>query len=141
MTMPNNDIMKQSMIKKIFIVDDDPFWTAVLSEILRSLDYTNISTFRNGEECIQNLHLNPQLVFLDYQMEDMDGIEVLRQIKEYYPGIGVVFCTAHEDLSVAVDAISNGSFEYLLKVNSNKREVETIIDQMKEEQVFADKIY
>jgi len=133
--------MKQSIVKKTFIVDDDPFWTAVLSEILKSLGYSNISTFKNGEECIANLHLNPHLVFLDYQMEDMDGIEVLRQIKEYYPGIGVVFCTAHENLSVAVDAIRNGSFEYLLKANCNQKEVEAIIEQMKEEQVFADRIY
>jgi len=141
MTMPNINIMKQQITKKTFIVDDDPFWTAILSEILQSLGYTNISTFKNGEECIKHLHLNPHLVFLDHQMEDMDGIEVLRQIKEYYPGIGVVFCTAHENLSVAVEAIRYGSFEYLLKANSNRREVETIISQMKEAQVFADRIY
>lgn len=139
--MPNRNIMKQEIKKKTFIVDDDPFWTAILVEILQSLGYTNISTFKNGEECISHLHLNPHLVFLDHQMEDMDGLEVLRQIKEYYPGIGVVFCTAHENLSVAVEAIRYGSFEYLLKANSNRREVETIISQMKEAQVFADRIY
>lgn len=139
--MPNTIMMKQQITKKTFIVDDDPFWTAILVETLESLGYTNISTYKNGEECIKHLHLNPHLVFLDHQMEDMDGIEVLRQIKEYYPGIGVVFCTAHENLSVAVEAIRYGSFEYLLKANSNRREVETIINQMQEAQVFADRIY
>ncbi|HEX4957767.1 MAG TPA: response regulator [Lacibacter sp.] len=133
--------MKSQNKKKTFIVDDDPFWTAILTEILTELGYTNIINFSNGKDCINHLHLNPNLVFLDYQMEDMDGIEVLQKVKEYFPGIGVVFCTAHEDLSVAVNAIKFGSFDYLLKSNANKKEVATIISQMSEQQVFADKIY
>jgi DNA-binding NtrC family response regulator len=80
---------------------------------------------------VDHLHLNPQQIFLDYQMDDMDGLEVLQKVKSYYPGIGVVFCTAHEDLSVAVNAMEKGSFDYLLKANANIREVSSIINQMK----------
>lgn len=116
--------------KRTFIVDDDPFWTAMLSQMLTDLGFTNIVTFENGKDCINNLHLNPNLVFLDYQMEDMDGIEVLKKVKDYYPGIGVVFCTAHEDLSVAVDALKYGSFDYLLKENATRKEVANIIGNL-----------
>ncbi|MBS4064240.1 MAG: response regulator [Chitinophagaceae bacterium] len=133
--------MKLQTSKKTFIVDDDPFWTAILSEILTDMGYSDIVTFTNGTDCINNLHLNPVLVFLDYQMEDLDGLAVLKAIKEYFPRIGVVFCTAHEDLSVAVDAIKHGSFDYLLKSNANKKEVASILAQMKNEQVFANKVY
>jgi len=133
--------MKQQNINRIFIVDDDPFWTAILSEILTDLNYTKIETFSSGQDCIENLHLNPNLVFLDYKMEDMNGLEVLEKIKSYYPGIGVVFCTAHEDLSVAVTAMKHGSFDYLLKLNANKKEVLSIIENMGEKQVFADKVF
>jgi len=127
--------------KRIFLVDDDPFWTEMLTEILHRLGCSNITTFSNGQECIQHLHLNPVLVFLDYQMEGVDGIEVLQKIKEYYPGIGVVFCTAFEDLQVAVTAMKYGSFDYLLKANVSVKEVAAIISQMKESHVFAEKIY
>ena len=113
--------MKIQNIKRTFIVDDDPFWTAMLTQMLTDLGYENIVTFSNGKDCIDNLHLNPSLVFLDYQMEEMDGLEVLQQVKNYYPGIGVVFCTAHEDLSVAVNAMKFGSFDYLLKSNATKK--------------------
>jgi DNA-binding NtrC family response regulator len=133
--------MKKQNIRKTFIVDDDPFWTAMLTEILNELGYTNIATFSNGKDCVANLHLNPSLVFLDYQMEDMDGLEVLQKVKSYYPGIGVVFCTAYEDLSVAVNAMKNGSFDYLLKSNATKKEVASIISNMGENQIFADKVY
>ena len=132
--------MKQQNIKRIFIVDDDPYWTALLSQMLTDFGFANIETFSNGKDCINKLHLNPSLVFLDYQMEDINGLFVLKAIKEYYPGIGVVFCTAHEDLSVAVNAMKYGSFDYLLKSNANKKEVAFIISQMKEKQVFAEKV-
>ncbi len=133
--------MKQLNTKRTFIVDDDPFWTAMLKQMLTNLGYVNIITFENGTDCINNLHLNPSLVFLDYQMFDIDGLEVLKKIKSYYPGIGVVFCTAHEDISVAVDAMKYGSFDYLLKENATKKEVESIIESMGEKQVFSDKIF
>lgn len=133
--------MKIENIKKTFIVDDDPFWTAMLSQILNDLGYDHIHTFENGKDCLENLHLNPNLIFLDYQMEDMDGLEVLQKIKEYFPGIGVVFCTAHEDLNVAVNAMKHGSFDYLLKSNANKKEVALIIEQMHDRQLFSNKVY
>lgn len=136
-----NEQMKKNNINRTFIVDDDPFWTTILSEILTELNYTKINTFSSGNDCIKHLHLNPNLVFLDYKMEDMDGLEVLKKIKSYYPGIGVVFCTAHEDLSVAVNAMKNGSFDYLLKLNANKKEVASIIEHMSEQQLFADKVF
>lgn len=113
--------------KKIVIVDDDPFWTAMLIQILTDLGFTNIATFDNGATYVNNLHLNPDLVFLDYQMEDMDGLQVLQKIKSYDSATGVVFCTSYEDLGVAVDAIRYGSFDYLLKGNANKKEVSSII--------------
>ena len=133
--------MKHQDVKRTFIVDDDPFWTAMLTQILKDLGYSNIVSFDNGSDCLKNLHLNPRLVFLDYQMEDMNGLEVLQKIKDYFPGIGVVFCTAHEDLGVAVTAMKHGSFEYLLKSNATKKEVEAILTDMISNQVFADKIY
>lgn len=133
--------MKKQQIKRTFIVDDDPFWTSLLSKILTSLGYENIISFSNGKDCIDHLHLNPQLVFLDHQLDDIDGIEVLQKIKQYYPGIGVIFCTAHEDLSVAVNAMKFGSFDYLLKSNGSRQGVADIIDQMHENNCFAQKIY
>ncbi|KAA3624394.1 MAG: response regulator [Bacteroidetes bacterium] len=117
------------MNKRIFLVDDDPFWTAMLSRILTDLGYDNIYTFDNGTDCVNNLHLNPCMIFLDYKMEDVNGLEVLQQIKAYYSGMKVVFCTAHEDLSVAVSAIENGSFDYLLKDNVTPEEVSKIITE------------
>lgn len=122
--------MMQNQINKVFIVDDDPFWTNILAELLKNIGYSDIVTFDNGIDCIQNLHLNPTLIFLDYQMDEIDGIEVLQKIKNYGSETNVIFCTALEDLSVAIDAIHYGSFDYLLKSNLNKKELLAILKQI-----------
>jgi DNA-binding NtrC family response regulator len=70
-------------------------------------------------------------------MDDMNGIEVLQKIKDHFPGIGVIFCTAHEDLSIAVDAMQYGSHDYLLKGNATIKEVTTIMEMMTATQQLA----
>ena len=115
---------------RLFVVDDDPFWCAILTEILNDLGYHNVTSYYNGKDCIDHLHLNPAVVFLDKQMDGIDGIDALKEIKQYYPGINVIMCTALEDLGVAMEAIKNGSNEYLLKTNSNKKEVASIMESL-----------
>lgn len=116
--------------KKIFLVDDDPFWVAVLKQILAEIGYTNVLTFEGGEDCLVNLYLNPEVIFLDKEMQDMDGLDVLDKIKESNPSIEVVFCTSLEDLSVAIKALRSGSNDFLLKTNVNKKEVSELLEKI-----------
>ncbi len=120
--------MTQRIFKKIFIVDDDPFWTAMLYEMLTELGHHNIVTLTSGHDLMKNIYQNPCLIFLDYQMENMDGLEVLKKVKEDNPDIGVIFCTSLEDLNVAVDAMEHGSFDYLLKQNATRKELSTLLE-------------
>jgi DNA-binding NtrC family response regulator len=133
--------MIKQMNKTIFIVDDDNFWTTMLTEILTNLGYSSISSFSNGADCINELYLNPGLVFLDYQMEDMDGIKVLKKIKTYNSDIPVIFCTENKELSLAVNAMRNGSFDYLVKSNTTSQELSTIIKNMIEALVYSEKVF
>ena len=120
----NKILMKTALQKKIFIVDDDPFWNRKMVETLTNLGYTNIVSLESGEDCINNLHLNPAIIFLDYQMKAMDGLEVLRRAKDYFPGIAIVFCTANENLSLAVNAMKSGSFDFLHKQHATEEKIQ-----------------
>lgn len=133
--------MKSPTNKKIFIVDNDPFWRATLTQLLNELGYTKIFFFENGTSCVDNLQLNPGLIFLDYQLEDLDGLTVLQKIKAYFPGMGVVFCIARQDLGIAINAMKYGSFDYLLKENASEIEVTSIVNNLSQKEIFADKIY
>ncbi len=133
--------MKDQNTQKIFIVDDDPFWIELLKEILNDLGYNNIDGFESGEDCMKNINLQPSVIFLDYQMENSDGIATLKSIKEYYADICVIFTTAKEDINVAVNAMRHGSFDYLLKTNVTKKEVQSILKKVAKNDVQAGRIY
>lgn len=127
--------------RKTFIVDDDPFWAAILTQILIGLGYIDIISYSNGADCISNLHQKPELIFLDYNMGAMDGLEVLQKIKAYNSDIVVIFCTDQKEISVAVSAMKNGSFDYLVKSDCIGNDLPLTIQKMTEMRVFAEKIF
>lgn len=133
--------MKKPNDTKTFIIDDDPFWAAMLKQILVNLGYSNVTHYSNGTDCINNLYQNPGLIFLDYDLGDMNGLQVLANIKRYNADTVVVFCTSQKELQVAVTAMKSGSFDYLAKSIAPGRAVASIIHQMEQMQVFAEKIF
>ncbi|WP_026951450.1 response regulator [Algoriphagus mannitolivorans] len=122
--------MKNLQQLPVFIVDDDPFWNAILAQILEGLGFSDIHTFEDGKSCIENLKLNPGLVFLDYQLGASNGLDILKEIKSYNTGIEVVFCTALEDLEVAISAMEYGSTEYLLKAHTTEQSVLQVLQAL-----------
>ncbi|MFY7965372.1 MAG: response regulator [Chitinophagaceae bacterium] len=120
-------INKQDLI---FIVDDDLFWSNILHQLLISIGYNNIKTYENGLDCVNNLSLSPKVIFLDYQMNGKNGLEVLKEINTQANNFKIIFCTAHEDLSVAMGAMQGGSFDYLLKNNATEKEIKSILEKI-----------
>lgn len=114
----------------IFIVDDDPFWNSKMSETLTNLGYTNIVIFESGEDCINNLHLNPGIIFLDYRMKAIDGLEVLRKTKAVLPDINIVFCTANEDMVLAINAMKSGSSDFLIKHKMTEEQLSDVLESL-----------
>lgn len=133
--------MKKPNGTKTFIIDDDPFWAAMLKQILQNLGYSNITHYSNGTDCVNNLYQNPGLIFLDYEMADMNGLQVLAKIKRHNTDTVVVFCTSQKEIQVAVTAMKNGSFDYLAKSIAPGNAVAAILQQMEHMQVFAEKIF
>lgn len=103
---------------KFFVVDDDIFCANMYEQYLKNLNYNDITYFSNGIECLNNLHLNPDIIFLDHNMDEMNGFEVLKKIKRINPNIYVVMISAQDNIKTAVDALKYGAFDYVIKDNS-----------------------
>ena len=125
--------MKTVFDKKIFLVDDDYFLTATLEKVLNNVGYKNIEIYPSGKGCMKFIKNNPEIVFLDYQMNDMDGIEVLKRIKGYSEDIQIIFTTSMESVVLAIKSIKLGASDFLLKKDISEKQVESIMNNITHE--------
>ena len=100
---------------KVFIVDDDPTFIKLLEYQLDSAKLTPYETYLSGEECLENMHRKPKLVLLDFMLSGLNGLDVLRRIKQDYPRTDVVMLTAVEDEVVQQKCIDEGAINYIIK--------------------------
>ncbi|MFM7725710.1 MAG: response regulator, partial [Flavobacteriales bacterium] len=68
-------------ITRIFVVEDDQFLNSIIKMTLEKLDNTEVHAFLHPQECLDNLHLNPDIVSIDYMLPEMNGIELMEKIK------------------------------------------------------------
>jgi two-component system nitrogen regulation response regulator GlnG len=100
---------------KIWIVDDDRSIRWVLEKAL-SQEGCEIVSFSDGQSAIDELYeKQPDVVISDIRMPGLDGLELLKRIKEKHADIPVIITTAHSDLDSAVSSYQGGAFEYLPK--------------------------
>ena len=106
--------MTDTQSKRILIVDDEPLITEVLSEHFKG-DY-EVETALNGTEALTAiLRQRPDLVLLDINMPRMNGVEVLKDIKQIDPTIAVIMVTANEQIALAAESLKSGAFGYVPK--------------------------
>ena len=101
--------------KKILIVEDNQFYGHLLKTKLERITDAEVLLMENGEEVINITHIHPELVFLDYNLETMNGIDVLKEIKSTYPDIHIVMLSGQEKMKVAIEALKYGATDYLIK--------------------------
>src|SRR5678816_4878628 len=103
------------MVSKILIVDDEPFNLDLLEQELSELGYAT-ERANNGAKALQKIATEkPALVLLDYQMPDMNGIEVLRTIRQTDTDLPIVLITAHGSIERAVEAVKAGADDFITK--------------------------
>jgi cyclic di-GMP phosphodiesterase len=104
------------MSDRILVVDDEDLIREIVCSILEQ-DGLECHPVRSGDEALQVLRSDDgfSVVLSDVVMQGMDGLALLARIRQEHPDIPVVMVTAVHDISVALAAIRNGAYDYLLK--------------------------
>jgi len=104
------------MPDRILVVDDEEAIREIVASMLSSAGYA-CKQAASGIEALAVLHSGEEfeLLLSDLMMAELDGIGLLEKTKEKYPDMPVVMVTAVHDISVALAAIRNGAYDYLLK--------------------------
>jgi DNA-binding NtrC family response regulator len=124
--------MENSSVKKIFVVDDDPFSLHLYQQHLINLGYTDIRVFDNGTGCLNSLDEQPDVIFLDHGMEVLNGVEVLKKIKRFDPQIHVVFISGQEEVATAVNSLKYGAFDYIEKGKNDMDRITIVLEKINE---------
>lgn len=101
--------------EKILVVDDEDIVRTSCSRTLKPGGF-EVKLAKNGREGLKMMSEEKfDLVLTDLKMPDMDGIEVLRRIKEDWPEVEVIIITGYQTVDTAVRAIKLGAFDYIEK--------------------------
>lgn len=123
---------------KVMVVDDHAMFGESLAHILSTkagIDVVGI--VQSGEEALKQVdNLRPNIVLMDIEMKNMDGIETTRLIKQKYPDTDVIVLTMHSEEEYMIDAIKAGAKGYILKNSSCASIVNAIKSVMRGEPAF-----
>ncbi len=123
----------------VFLLDDNEICLKVYKHMLVELGYTAVEVFTTVAALFEALPQLPQVIFLDYNMDNLNGIEVLKKIRRQDPNILVVFISGQEDIEVAVNALKFGALDYLTKEKISLNSMEKIMQKVDQITVMAKK--
>ncbi len=124
---------------KIFVCDDDVFYLNILKQKLINIGCEDISLFENGSDLLNEIPENPDVVFLDYMMDDVTGEEVLNKIKRINPDIFVVVVSGQEGIQTAVNMLKQGAFDYLQKGDDELKKISDVLLKISEVKDFMER--
>jgi two-component system OmpR family response regulator len=133
---------------KIFLIDDDQLFLEALKFFLsdESPNFkASIFTFNTGEACMEQMHLEPDLIILDYYLNTsvkhaMDGVEVLKRIKATSPETRVIMLSSQDSIAIASEMLEHGALDYVSKNESAFVRIKNIVSNLSKTDNIIEKI-
>lgn len=117
---------------KVLVIDDDVKMLELLKKVLSRRGYT-VETSPKPTEALEKFTLNGfDIVVTDINMPEMNGLEILKQIKSISPDTIVIMITAFATVSSAVESMKLGAYDYIIKP-FNMEEFVLIVDRAAEQ--------
>lgn len=109
--------MKNKEIERfrIFVVEDDPWYAEMIKHHLSMNPDFVIYLFSNANDCLANMHEQPDVVCIDVELPDMKGDLLLKKIKEQNQNLPVIVISGQENISMVIKMFKLGTIDYILK--------------------------
>lgn len=124
--------MKDQKTFKIFIVEDDLWYSTMLEYTLNLNPDFHVKKFDSAKSFLAALHEKPDVVSLDYSLPDTNGDELLEQIKAICPETKTIVISGQDDVKVAIGLLKKGAYDYIVKDADTKDRLWNAIHHLKE---------
>ncbi|HLG34221.1 MAG TPA: sigma-54 dependent transcriptional regulator [Bacteroidia bacterium] len=120
---------------KVFVVEDDEFQGKLMKKSLERIPDAEVHLFSEPEDCLKNLHLNPDVVSIDYYLPGMNGMEMMEKILNYNNAINCIIVSGQEKVEVVLEVYKKGAVDYIMKddnaVTNLEHSVRKIFDTLR----------
>lgn len=103
---------------EIIIVDDSKAIHSLLTDMLNKLENTKLTHLYNGNEAVNfvsNKSFKADLILLDWEMPELNGIDALSQIRKLHKEIPVIMVTSKNSMQDISEAMERGATDYIMK--------------------------
>lgn len=116
----------------LFIVDDNKLLVADMRIFLQNRFGVSvqISTFYDGESCLEKIDKDTHIVILDYNMGGENGLDVLKEIKRINPKTEVIMLSGTEDMAIAIESFRIGAKDYVIKGERSWNKLQRVVNQI-----------
>lgn len=135
--MADDNIMLEN-VRYMFVIDDDPVQTAMISDYLKERYIFELKTYENGEDAMTDVSgLKPEIVVLDYHLNSSNsgaknGIEILKDIKKLSPETKVIMFSGQDNINIALESMRNGAYDYIIKGETAFNKMENTVNRLGE---------
>ena len=102
-------------MKRILLIDDDMDMCSLLSHFLKRKGFETDMAYTGAKGMAKFKENHFDVVLSDFRLGDMDGREILKQVKSINPSVVVIIITGYSDVKMAVDVMRQGAFDYITK--------------------------
>jgi len=148
MIVPYEYPITPKQARVVFIIEDDPMQMQMMKDHLSSKYVLEIHEFLTGEEALKNMHLKPEVVVLDYHLDtngqfEENGVVILQKLLKISPLTQVIMLSGQDKISVSVECMKNGAYDYVVKGESAFARIENIFSNIDElmDSVYSRKFY
>jgi CheY-like chemotaxis protein len=121
--------------KKIFVVDDDRLLATMLADHLRTATPHTVEVFHTGEACLARLGEHPDLVILDYHLNNevkdaANGLRILEKLKQLDRQVHVIMLSSQAQYGIALQTVAKGAEHYVLKGKEQFDHIDRIVREL-----------
>ncbi|MEI7802039.1 MAG: sigma-54 dependent transcriptional regulator [Bacteroidota bacterium] len=111
-------VSTENNLTKIFVVEDNDLYSQLILNELSVNDTYEVTIYPTAEALLKDLYKNPNIVTIDYNLPDGNGIEVMKQIQTYNRDIECVILSGQDKVEVVVECYKAGAASYIIKNNN-----------------------
>ena len=124
----------------IFIVEDDPWYGQLLHYHLSLNPDDSVHLWTSGQECLDNMHLRPDVVTIDFSLPDISGDRLLQTLRQRWPDVPLIIISAQNKIAMAVHLLKMGAADYLVKDDNTKDLLWNAIQKLRENSGLRERV-